>query len=148
MSSMSGAALRLHRPCVCPKNQGRHRGLPLLGDCGLRKDRSPSSHILFSFFAIRLPSFVIRNGDSRIMVVIGFKPMHNVGQSHCRGNPLWLPKIRAGTGACIGQAQGPAPTFLLFASVQKSVVTKAQAYQQQHPPCRSPGRLKYCGFVP
>jgi hypothetical protein len=43
---------------------------------------------------------MVRNGNTRIMVVIGFKPMHNIGQTHCRGNPLWLPKNRAGTGAC------------------------------------------------
>jgi hypothetical protein len=43
---------------------------------------------------------MVRNGNARIMVVIDFKPMHNIGQTHCRGNPLWLPKIRAGTGAC------------------------------------------------
>jgi hypothetical protein len=43
---------------------------------------------------------MVRNGNARIMAVIDFKPMHNIGRSHCRGNPLWLPKIRAGTGAC------------------------------------------------
>ena len=44
-----------------------------------------------------VPMNMVRNGNAMIMVVIDFKPMHNIRQSHCRGNPLWLPKNRAGT---------------------------------------------------
>jgi hypothetical protein len=78
------------RDFMVAQKQGRHRGLPLQGydpmnweiaNCGIEKMRW-----------FRISPFAFHNSDARIMAVIDFKPMHNIRQSHCRGNPLWLPK--------------------------------------------------------
>jgi hypothetical protein len=65
---------------VCPKS-GQARGPAPTKDIELRNADCEKTGHHFSFFAIRLPPFAISH-------------------FHCRGNPLWLPKIRAGTGAC------------------------------------------------
>jgi hypothetical protein len=56
--------------------------------------RNPSlrNGVSVPFLIFRHSPSAFRNSDVRIMVVIGFKPMHNIRQSYCRGNPLWLPK--------------------------------------------------------
>jgi len=59
-------------PCGCPKSWAGTGACPYKG---------------------YVPMNMVRNDNARIMAVIGFKPMHNIRQSHCRGNPLWLPKI-------------------------------------------------------